>query len=449
MSTDTANYGFKKDNEDEFYNVNVVNANLDKIDTELKRIEDTIPPISPTDSVKWLGTVGGTANALTANDPDIESYKNGLAVSFPVNANSTAAMTLNINGLGAIPIKKANGTAFSNAKVNGVYTVRYRAGSFILQGEGGEYGNATENEVAKGKTFGTDEGLKTGTATISKLAPFIPNAQAVYTNGPLYSWNWLERPCFSRNGYFGIASQNGPANINAGYIYQLNASATSYYVIIGSHMDSNLLGTFLMEAFDLRPSGISGEYYLWGSSTGMAAYIRQRTITLTSNVLSGEWQPAKPVGPMYSGTQEDGYLYTLERAAGTTYLHKMYAHGTIIQTFSVPLDSLNYTEDSSTLWRSQMLDGFIVFTRLDMAEVKIYDLTLTLVKTIVQVVGNGQDAFLLEPMRRNMVDRYGGSYYIHDRKNKTISFKSSQQLLNANQPFMVKVFTFPEYWLPN
>ncbi|MEB7452489.1 hypothetical protein [Lysinibacillus sphaericus] len=135
MSTDTVNYGFKKDNEDEFYNVNVVNANLDKIDTEMKRIEDTIPTVSPTDSVTWLETVGGTANALTANVPDIESYKNGLAVSFPVNANSTAAMTLNINGLGAIPIKKANGTAFSNAKANGVYTVRYRAGAFILQGE--------------------------------------------------------------------------------------------------------------------------------------------------------------------------------------------------------------------------------------------------------------------------------------------------------------------------
>ncbi|WP_336634187.1 hypothetical protein [Lysinibacillus fusiformis] len=169
MSTDTANYGFKKDNEDEFYNVNVVNANLDKIDTEMKRIEDTIPPISPTDSVKWLETVGGTANALTANDPDIESYKNGLAVSFPVNANSTAAMTLNINGLGAIPIKKANGTAFSNAKANGVYTVRYRVGSFILQGEGGEYGTAVAADVVIGKTIGTENGIVSGALDIKPV----------------------------------------------------------------------------------------------------------------------------------------------------------------------------------------------------------------------------------------------------------------------------------------
>ncbi|UZN00568.1 hypothetical protein OL548_14180 [Lysinibacillus sp. MHQ-1] len=137
MSTDTVNYGFKKDNEDEFYNVNVVNANLDKIDTEMKRIEDTIPTVSPTDSVKWLGTVAGTANALTVTHAAITSYSDGLGVSFATNANSSAATTLNINSLGAIPIKKANGTVVTNLKVGGVYTLRYRGSAFILQGEGG------------------------------------------------------------------------------------------------------------------------------------------------------------------------------------------------------------------------------------------------------------------------------------------------------------------------
>ncbi|WP_244294741.1 hypothetical protein [Lysinibacillus fusiformis] len=136
MSIDTANYGFKKDHEDEFYNVNVVNANLDKIDTEMKRIEDTIPTVSPTDSVKWLGVVAGTANALTATHAVITNYSDGLGVSFAANANSSAATTLNINSLSAIPIKNSNGIAVSNLKANGVYTVRYRAGAFILQGEG-------------------------------------------------------------------------------------------------------------------------------------------------------------------------------------------------------------------------------------------------------------------------------------------------------------------------
>ncbi|MGC7930562.1 hypothetical protein ACP3VS_18250 [Lysinibacillus sp. VIII_CA] len=120
---------------------------------------------------KWIETIGGTANALTATIDGLTSYKNGLAVSFPATSNSTAAMTLNINGLGAIPIKKANGTAFSNAKANGVYTIRYRAGAFILQGEGGEYGDVTTNDVRKGKIFGTVDGLKTGTLDLSNLKP--------------------------------------------------------------------------------------------------------------------------------------------------------------------------------------------------------------------------------------------------------------------------------------
>ncbi|SCX93869.1 MULTISPECIES: hypothetical protein [unclassified Lysinibacillus] len=174
MSTDTANYGFTKDNEDDFYNVNVVNANLDKIDTEMKRIEDAIQPISPTDSVKWLGTVGGTVNALTATHVEITSYSDGLGVSFAANANSSAAATLNINSLGAIPIKKADGTAFSNAKANGVYTVRYRAGAFILQGE---------SEVEIGKQIITPsttnqtilKGLHDGSGYVKGDANLIPS----------------------------------------------------------------------------------------------------------------------------------------------------------------------------------------------------------------------------------------------------------------------------------
>ncbi|WP_236249637.1 hypothetical protein [Lysinibacillus sphaericus] len=168
MPTETANYGFTKDSEDEFYNVNVVNTNLDKIDTEMKRIENTIPTVNPTDSVKWLGTVAGTANALTVTHAAITSYSDGLGVSFAANANSSAAATLNINSLGAIPIKKANGTAVTNLKAGGVYTVRYRAGAFILQGEGGS-GNAQPNDVLTGKTFTNDSGEFVGTAKKSGL----------------------------------------------------------------------------------------------------------------------------------------------------------------------------------------------------------------------------------------------------------------------------------------
>lgn len=127
--------------------------------------------IADVSHIKWIETIGGTANVLTATIDGLTSYKNGLAVSFPVNSNSTAAMTLNINGLGAIPIKNSNGIAVSNLKANGVYTVRYRAGAFILQGEGGEYGNVTANDVRQGKTFGSPDGVKSGALNLSQLIP--------------------------------------------------------------------------------------------------------------------------------------------------------------------------------------------------------------------------------------------------------------------------------------
>lgn len=129
--------------------------------------------IADVSHVKWIETTGGTANALTATIDGLTSYKNGLGVSFPVKSNSTAAMSLNINGLGAIPIKKANGTPFSNGKANGVYTVRYRDGSFILQGE---------SEVEVGKqiiTPGTTnkailQGVHDGTGYVEGSANLVP-----------------------------------------------------------------------------------------------------------------------------------------------------------------------------------------------------------------------------------------------------------------------------------
>lgn len=118
--------------------------------------------------VHWIGTVTGT-NALTATYEAITALKNGLGVAFLNTTSSTLATTLNINGLGAIPILKANGNPVTNLKANGIYTLRYANGNFIVQGEGGEYGNATASDVISGKTFGTENGLQTGTATIASL----------------------------------------------------------------------------------------------------------------------------------------------------------------------------------------------------------------------------------------------------------------------------------------
>ena len=111
--------------------------------------------------VHWIGTVTGT-NALTATYEAITALKNGLGVAFLNTTSSTLATTLNINSLGAIPILKANGNPVTNLKANGIYTLRYANGNFILQGEGGS-GTAIASDLLSGKTASTDAGDIVGT----------------------------------------------------------------------------------------------------------------------------------------------------------------------------------------------------------------------------------------------------------------------------------------------
>ena len=82
----------------------------------------------------------GSANAYAVSlDPAPTAYVEGMALSVKINVDNTAAATLDVNGLGPKPIKKANGNdvAAGNLKSGSVYTLRYNGTNFILQGEGG------------------------------------------------------------------------------------------------------------------------------------------------------------------------------------------------------------------------------------------------------------------------------------------------------------------------
>jgi hypothetical protein len=110
----------------------------------------------------------GTGAAYTAAfSPafSVESLIAGARVTVKLHIANIGASTLNVNGIGAKPILKSNGSALStgNLKLNSVYTLVYDGTNFILQGEGGEYGTAVASDVVSGKTIGTETGLITGT----------------------------------------------------------------------------------------------------------------------------------------------------------------------------------------------------------------------------------------------------------------------------------------------
>jgi len=132
-----------------------MNALADATDGAIKTVDTKLSQHTSdvTANTKWLGIVGGTANALTANFDGLTSYKDGMGISFVAKSDSTGAVTIIINGLGAIPLKKSSGTAVSNLKAGGVYTLRYSGTAFFLQGESG--GDPVANGTQTFSTPGT------------------------------------------------------------------------------------------------------------------------------------------------------------------------------------------------------------------------------------------------------------------------------------------------------
>lgn len=106
----------------------------------------------------------GSANAYSVTVSGVTTYQEGLAIAVKINVDNTGASTINVNGLGAISIKKPNGNDVSagNLKAGSIYTLRYNGTNFILQGEGGS-GTAQPADVLSGKTFTNDAGEQIGT----------------------------------------------------------------------------------------------------------------------------------------------------------------------------------------------------------------------------------------------------------------------------------------------
>ena len=131
---------------------------------DFNRIEENIRILGEYNRAPGYGTATGTNAKTITLDPAPTSYYDGLCFAFKNATQNTGPVTINVNGLGARPIKKPNGKnlAAGNLKAGSIYTVRYNGTNFILQGEG-PTGNATASDLLSGKTASTDAGEITGT----------------------------------------------------------------------------------------------------------------------------------------------------------------------------------------------------------------------------------------------------------------------------------------------
>lgn len=145
-------------------------------------------------AVNYLGTVGGTANALTGSlTPSITAYANGQRFVFITAAENTAATpTININGVGAVNMYLDGGSVIPAYyfAAGEVVDIVYSGGSFYLVGHKPPYFKAhtftlgTQAGSLTGATYtaGVHSAIgKTCTFSLQVLANQITAASAYWT----------------------------------------------------------------------------------------------------------------------------------------------------------------------------------------------------------------------------------------------------------------------------
>jgi hypothetical protein len=83
----------------------------------------------------WCGTAGGTVNAITMNaDPTLAAYATGQLFTFKANGNNTAAVTVNIDGIGVKTVVNLEGGALAADSIvaDGHYFIQYDGTEFFL-----------------------------------------------------------------------------------------------------------------------------------------------------------------------------------------------------------------------------------------------------------------------------------------------------------------------------
>ncbi|MGE8079013.1 hypothetical protein [Peribacillus loiseleuriae] len=86
-------------------------------------------------------TATGSANAYIATlTPALSTYQEGVSLRLKINVTNTGASTINVNGLGAKAIKKADGTDINvgQLKAGGIYDLVYNGVNFQLRSGGSD-----------------------------------------------------------------------------------------------------------------------------------------------------------------------------------------------------------------------------------------------------------------------------------------------------------------------
>lgn len=142
----TTNLNLKKPDYIDGADIKDINDNMDSIDSAIA-----------THLAEYaIQTATGTANVIAITTGGDFKYTQGNKISFKAIANSTAAVTINIDGKGAKALKKLDGTN-ATVKANKVYEIYYSVSDNCFFQLARAEGNVIAENVLAGKTFSNDD----------------------------------------------------------------------------------------------------------------------------------------------------------------------------------------------------------------------------------------------------------------------------------------------------
>lgn len=220
-------------------------------------------------------TATGTNTYAVTLNPAPTSYKEGMGIVVKITNASTGAATINVNGLGAKPILKANGLAVSDLKAGAVYTLRYSGSAFMLQGEGGNEQEALiYNASFMAKSFGTysehirySDDIYVYTSTdrnesgfyyivnkyLKSKGTLISSTTFRNTDNPAFSNNVLAMVTYAQDCIFvGDSSKIYVYNASKTLIKSIPLSGTSSVVQYGRNTNEiAIMGTYGLSLYDI------------------------------------------------------------------------------------------------------------------------------------------------------------------------------------------------------
>lgn len=169
----------------------VSNAEFGYLDGVTSGIQGQLNGKSPTvDYVRQpaYSITSGTGAAYTVNlTPAPASLPEGFGITIVPNLVNTAGPTLNVNGLGAIPLKDQKGIAYAAGKLLAGKPYMFRkVGTDFLADSAGGSGNAVAGDIRAGKTAATDVGDVTGTLTVQTGGTVTPGPSAQVKAAGIY-----------------------------------------------------------------------------------------------------------------------------------------------------------------------------------------------------------------------------------------------------------------------